>query len=49
VRHTVFAACFFVLLLGVWQLMVWSGRWSPVLLPAPMDVALYLRDAATDG
>jgi NitT/TauT family transport system permease protein len=49
VRRTVFAACFFVLLLGVWQLMVWSGRWSPVLLPAPMDVARYLRDAAMDG
>ncbi len=48
-RRTVYAACFFALLLAAWQLMVWSGRWSPVLLPAPMDVALYLRDATMDG
>ncbi len=40
---------FFGLLVGIWQMMVLSGRWSPVLLPSPWDVALYLRDAVSDG
>ncbi len=33
----------------VWQLATASGRWSPVLLPPPAAVALYLRDALHDG
>jgi NitT/TauT family transport system permease protein len=43
------ASTFFIALLGLWQLAVMSGRWSPVLLPSPWDVLLYLRDAAADG
>jgi NitT/TauT family transport system permease protein len=43
------ASAFFIALLGLWQLAVMSGRWSPVLLPSPWDVLLYLRDAAADG
>ena len=48
-RRTVVALCFFVALLAAWQAMVMSERWSPVLLPSPWDVALYLRDAVADG
>ena len=48
-RRIVFASAFFALLLGMWQAMSMSGRWSPVLLPSPLDVALYLREAALDG
>jgi NitT/TauT family transport system permease protein len=48
-RRTLLALGFFAVLLAIWQAMVWSGRWSPVLLPAPTDVALYLREAALDG
>ena len=48
-RRVLVAACFFVLLVLGWQAAVSSGRWSPVLLPSPLDVALYLREAALDG
>lgn len=48
-RRTFVAACFFLVLLGIWQAMVMSGRWSPVLLPSPWDVGLYLHDALLDG
>lgn len=40
---------FFAALVVVWQAMTLTGRWSPVLLPSPVDVGLYLRDAALDG
>jgi NitT/TauT family transport system permease protein len=43
------AAAFFLALVGIWQLAVMSGRWSPVLLPPPDAVADYLRAAALDG
>src|SRR5882757_10288997 len=48
-RRTIVASCFFIGLLALWQAMVSSGIWSPVLLPSPWDVALYLRDAIRDG
>jgi NitT/TauT family transport system permease protein len=48
-KRTLIAWCFFLGLLGIWQAMVMSGRWSPVLLPSPLDVVLYLRDALLDG
>jgi NitT/TauT family transport system permease protein len=48
-RRGILAFSFFVFLLGLWQAMVMTGRWSPVLLPAPTDVVLYLRDAMADG
>lgn len=47
--HGAVAALFFLGLIGAWQVMCWSGRWSPVLLPSPTDVVLYLRDAVIDG
>ena len=43
------ASLFFVALLAAWQGMVWSGRWSPVLLPSPQAVGEYLWLALWDG
>lgn len=43
------AASFFVALGLLWQLMAMSGHWSPVLLPSPGEVGLYLREAIGDG
>jgi len=40
---------FFAALLGLWQLAVMSGRWSPVLLPSPLAVAEYLWGSILDG
>ncbi len=36
-------------LIGIWHAMSVSGRWSPVLLPAPLDVGRCLRGATLDG
>jgi NitT/TauT family transport system permease protein len=49
VRRPAIAAAFFAALLAAWHLLAASGRWSPVLLPAPLDVARYLVGAAGDG
>jgi NitT/TauT family transport system permease protein len=43
------AALFFVALLTLWQVLYSLRLWSPVLLPAPIQVAAYLRDAVLDG
>ena len=40
---------FFGALLLAWQLATASGHWSPVLLPSPRTVALYIWDALRDG
>jgi NitT/TauT family transport system permease protein len=48
-KRTLVVFVFFGALLLVWQVATMSGRWSPVLLPAPRAVALYLWDAARDG
>jgi NitT/TauT family transport system permease protein len=48
-RRAVIAVAFFGGLLLLWQLATASGRWSPVLLPSPTAVALYLWDALRDG
>ncbi|MEI7713779.1 MAG: ABC transporter permease [Rhodospirillales bacterium] len=48
-RRTVVAGLFFLALIGAWQAMTMSGRWSAVLLPSPIDVGLYLREAIADG
>jgi ABC-type nitrate/sulfonate/bicarbonate transport system permease component len=44
-----FAFLFFVFLLVVWQLLFRAHIWSPVLLPAPGQVATYLKGATEDG
>jgi NitT/TauT family transport system permease protein len=49
VTRVLLAAGFFVLLTAVWQSVVIAGLWSPVLLPAPVDVALYLWSVLLDG
>lgn len=43
------AAVFFLGLGLLWQAAVSSGRWSPVLLPSPVDVSDYLWGALQDG
>jgi NitT/TauT family transport system permease protein len=48
-RRILVAGGFFVLLVALWGLAAASGRWSPVLLPPPWEVAAYLRDATLDG
>jgi NitT/TauT family transport system permease protein len=49
VKRILFATPFFAALVLGWQAMVWSGRWSPVLLPSPGEVVDYLRLALADG
>ncbi|MEA2823302.1 MAG: hypothetical protein QOJ86_5306, partial [Bradyrhizobium sp.] len=41
-RRTLVVALFIAALIMVWQAATMSGRWSPVLLPPPRAVALYL-------
>jgi NitT/TauT family transport system permease protein len=48
-KRTFTAVLFFFCLLVVWDRLAASGRWSPVLLPAPLSVFEYLRGAADDG
>src|SRR5260221_4855942 len=48
-RRFAVATLFFLALLAAWQAMVWSGRWSLVLLPAPELVGEYLWTALWDG
>jgi NitT/TauT family transport system permease protein len=48
-RRVLVTAAFFLTLVLIWQLATVSGRWSPVLLPPPLAVAEYLRDAIGDG
>jgi NitT/TauT family transport system permease protein len=48
-RRVAIAMLFFVGLVVAWQAMVWSRRWSPVLLPSPASVGAYLKEAASDG
>jgi NitT/TauT family transport system permease protein len=43
------ATMFFAAIAGLWQLMVASGRWSPMLLPPPLSVMEYLWGALLDG
>ena len=42
-------AGFFAGLLAIWQALVASGLWSPVLLASPGSVARYLWHASSDG
>ena len=48
-KRTLVVALFVAALILLWQAATMSGRWSPVLLPPPHDVALYLWDALRDG
>ena len=48
-RRFLSAAGFFVLLILLWQLLYQLKIWSPVLLPSPIQVALYLKGAIADA
>jgi NitT/TauT family transport system permease protein len=48
-RRAAAAIAFFAVLLALWQIAALSGRWSPVLLPAPFSVGEYLWAALLDG
>ena len=48
-KRFISAAVFFGGLIVLWQLLYNAHIWSPVLLPSPVSVAGYLRDAAADG
>jgi NitT/TauT family transport system permease protein len=48
-KRLLFAVLFFVFLLFLWQMLYQAKIWSPVLLPAPAQVANYLREAGRDG
>ena len=48
-KRVAIALFFFAVLIGLWELAVRSGRWSPVLLPSPIFVAEYIWAALLDG
>jgi sulfonate transport system permease protein len=48
-KRFLLAAAFFVLLLLIWDAAFRARIWSPVLLPSPWQVAIYLKDTAVDG
>jgi len=48
-KRLLLSILFFVVLLFLWELMFRAKIWSPVLLPAPTQVATYLKSAAMDG
>ncbi len=45
-RRFLESSLFFLVLLGLWQALVWKQVWSP---PGPLDVGAYLGQALTDG
>lgn len=48
-KRLLLSILFFVGLLFLWEMAFRAKVWSPVLLPAPAEVAGYLKNAATDG
>jgi len=48
-RRTLLAILFFVALVAIWSALVRANIWSPILLPAPGQVAQYLANAFQDG
>ena len=48
-KRLLLAILFFVGLLFLWEGLVRAKIWSPVLLPAPAQVAAYLKSATMDG
>src|SRR6059036_2551954 len=48
-KRFLLAAAFFALLLLIWDAAFRARIWSPVLLPSPWQVAIYLKDSAVDG
>jgi len=48
-KRFLLAALFFAVLLLIWEALFRAKIWSPVLLPSPRQVAVYLEGAAVDG
>jgi sulfonate transport system permease protein len=48
-KRTINTVAFFAILIGLWWLAAASGRWSPVMLPAPPSIAEYLWASTLDG
>lgn len=48
-KRLLVALAFFGALLAVWEWLVRSGAWSPVLAPSPTQVARYLAASIRDG
>ena len=48
-KRFLLAALFFAVLLLIWEVLFRAKIWSPVLLPSPRQVAVYLESAAVDG
>ena len=48
-RRFLLAAGFFLILVLLWQWAFQARIWSPVILPGPLQVASYLKDALRDG
>src|SRR5882672_11102022 len=48
-KRFLLAVLFFAVLLLIWEALFRAKIWSPVLLPSPRQVAVYLEGAALDG
>ena len=48
-KRFLLAVLFFAVLLLIWEALFRAKIWSPVLLPSPRQVAVYLKDATVDG
>src|SRR5437764_12429358 len=48
-KRFLLAVLFFAVLIALWEWAFRAKIWSPVLLPAPQQVAEYLKTVATDG
>jgi NitT/TauT family transport system permease protein len=47
-RRWLSAVLFFLGLIGIWEWLVLSGIWSPILLPEPLEVGKYLVNSIGD-
>ena len=48
-KRFLLALLFFAVLIALWEAAFCAKIWSPVLLPAPEQVAEYLKTSISDG
>ena len=48
-KRFLLAVLFFAILLVIWEALFRARVWSPVLLPSPRQVVVYLEGVAVDG
>src|SRR6266496_2515988 len=48
-KRFLLAALFFAILSLLWEALFGAKIWSPVLLPSPWQVSVYLESSAVDG